>query len=364
MQKILEGLQEKQIIKSEDILVLREYIGRKYPDAKPRESAAILANAVHRVIDRHIQEFDEKYRFQIRMSLLKKVVHSNHFSIHAGDVFRTCLEIRNGSEEYDATLARWVSGQQAVPISREALRHFPRGPGRPVRETLKHKREVPGSKEGVQKIAAEWKTAIPSKAINIKLTKKNKAFLAASLIALCLMTLNPLKNILAVSFGSVASARTTVAAAGTALPEGLQYKDVDTAKLKAALIKRNSILADELYFSAILQAAREYNVNPLLLFAITGQEQAFVPRTDKNAAKIANNPFNVYYSWREYNTNISDSARIAADTVVSLSRNRPKEVDPLVWINRKYAEDSNWWVGVSQILRELQVEVGESSSLS
>lgn len=357
----MERLQAKQIIKSEDILTLREYIGRKYPDATPRETAAILANAVHRVIDRHIQEFDEKNRFQIRMSLLKKVVNSNHFSIHAGDVFRTCLEIRNGNEEYDATLARWVSGQQDVPISREALRHFSRGQGRPIREPLQHKWEVPGSIEGVEEKAAEWKTAIPSNVINIRLTKKYKAFLVASLMALCLLTFNPLKNMLAVSFGSMAPARTTVAAAGTVLPEELQYRAVDTAKLEAALEKRNSILADELYFPAILQAASEYNVNPLLLFAITGQEQAFVPRTDKNATKIANNPFNVYHSWTEYNTNISDSASIAANTVVSLSRNRPADVDPLVWINRKYAEDSKWWVGVSRIFRELQVEVGESS---
>lgn len=360
MQKILEGLQEKQIIKIEDILILREYIGRKYPDAKPRESAAILANAVHRVIDRHIQEFDEKDRFQIRMSLLKKVVHSNQFSIHAGDVFRTCLEIRNGNEEYDATLARWVSSRQAVPISREALQHFFRGQGRPIRDTLNHKRDlVQESIEGVEKKAAECKTAISSNVI--KLTKKNKAFLAASLIATCLLTFNPLKNMLVVSFGSMASAQTTVVDTGPVLPEELLYKDVDTARLKAALEKRNSILADELYFSAILQAASEYNVNPLLLFAITGQEQAFVPRTDKNAPQIANNPFNVYHSWTEYNTNIRDSARIAANTVVSLSRNRPVDVDPLVWINRKYAEDSKWWVGVSRIIRELQSEVGESS---
>lgn len=346
MQKILEGLQAKQIMKSEDILTLREYIGRKYPDAAPREAAAILANAVHRVIDSHIQEFDEKDRLQIRKSLLKKVVNSNHFSIHAGDVFRTCLEIRNGNEKYETTLARWVSGQQDAPISREALRHFSRGQGRPVREPLKHKREVPGG------------IALPSNVT--KLTKKNKTFLAASLIAISLLAFHPLKNMLSVSCGSVASARTTVAAAGAVLPEGLQYSDVDTDKLKASLEKRNSILAEELYLSAILQAARDYNVNPLLLFAITGQEQAFVPRTDKNAAKIANNPFNVYHSWTEYNTDISDSAGIAANTVVNLSRNRPEDVDPLVWINRKYAEDSKWSVGVSQIFRELQAEVGET----
>lgn len=399
MQKVLEGLKAKQIMKNEDFLVLREYIGQKYPDATPQERAAILANAVHSVIDRHIQDFNEKDRAQIRISLIKKAVSSNHFSIHAGDVFRTSLEIRNDSEEYTTTLAKWVSRQQNVPITRETLLRFSGEQHRYAGELLEHNRiPVPGRIEKVEaQAAAELKpaVAVPSNVIGIRrpvtgvcvrnafleklpvvvgriagiwrtvlgvqlAKKKRNQVLAASLIVMSMLTFQPLKNMLAVSFGSTASsAKKSIVAAGTILPEDLLYRTIDTGKLATALNKRKSILADEPYLSSILQAAREYNVNPLFLFAITGQEQAFVPRTDKDARRMANNPFNVYHSWMEYNTDILDSARIAAVTVTNLSQNRPETVNPVAWINRKYAEDNKWWMGVSQIFSELRREVEE-----
>jgi putative ABC transport system permease protein len=42
--------------------------------------------------------------------------------------------------------------------------------------------------------------------------------------------------------------------------------------LKNWLQARNSLFAEDLYFSAILEAAERNNLNPLLIFAITGQE--------------------------------------------------------------------------------------------
>jgi hypothetical protein len=98
------------------------------------------------------------------------------------------------------------------------------------------------------------------------------------------------------------------------------------------------------------------------LFAITGQEQQFVPRTGRNAIKIANNPFNVYHSWYEYNTNVSNSAKIAASTIINLSKGRPESVNPLCWINLRggiggYAEDANWWIGVSKIFKEIKSRI-------
>nr|WP_315990518.1 hypothetical protein [Desulforamulus aquiferis] len=135
----------------------------------------------------------------------------------------------------------------------------------------------------------------------------------------------------------------------TILPVDLFYRDIDPAKLESSLRKRNSVLAGEPYLSALIQAGEEFNVNPLFLIAITGQEQSFVPSTDKDARVIANNPFNVHHSWKKYNTNIRDSARIAAETVAVLSKDRPEDVHPVAWINRMYAEDTQWWIGVSRI---------------
>jgi putative ABC transport system permease protein len=86
-----------------------------------------------------------------------------------------------------------------------------------------------------------------------------------------------------------------------------------------------SLLADEPYFSEIIQAAQDSDIHPFLLFAITGQEQGYVPKDTKKAKQIANNPFNIYNSWDSYNTDIADSARIASKTILSISQDRPAD---------------------------------------
>ena len=141
------------------------------------------------------------------------------------------------------------------------------------------------------------------------------------------------------------------------LPKEYRYREVDAAKIKRWLASKNSYLSQDKYIQAIIMAARRYNLNPLLLFAIAGQEQSFVPQHKKFAQKMANNPFNVFGSWVDYNTDINDSAMIAAETIVNSSKKRPVYINALKWINRRYAEDKKWWVGVSDIFRKLQREI-------
>lgn len=141
----------------------------------------------------------------------------------------------------------------------------------------------------------------------------------------------------------------------------LNYIEINTDILKEFLSKRNSILTDEPYFSTIIDVSNQLNINPLLMFAILGQEQGFVPRSNVHAYKIANNPFNVFGSWRKYNTNIKDSSEIAARTLINLSLDKPQDEDIIKWINTRggrggYAEDENWWIGVKSIFEKLKNE--------
>jgi hypothetical protein len=136
-----------------------------------------------------------------------------------------------------------------------------------------------------------------------------------------------------------------------------KYELVDGVKLKQWLDKRDSMLAEEPYFTAILETSKKYDIHPVLMFAIVGQEQAFVPKSGSAAKKMANNPFNVYGSWEKYNTNIYDSSRLAANTIIESSRNRPAYMNTIRWINRRYAEDPNWWKGVSMIFAQIKREI-------
>jgi hypothetical protein len=141
------------------------------------------------------------------------------------------------------------------------------------------------------------------------------------------------------------------------LQNELRYEEVDGEKLKKWLEDKNSLLAEEPYFSAILDTSKQYDINPLLMFAIVGQEQAFVPKNYASAKKIANNPFNVYGSWEKYNTDIYDSSRLAADVIIKSSRNRPVYINTIRWINRRYAEDPNWWNGVSKLFTQMKKDI-------
>jgi len=141
------------------------------------------------------------------------------------------------------------------------------------------------------------------------------------------------------------------------LPDYLMYKNVNITNLKDFLNLKNSLLVEEPYFSTIISVSKDFNLNPLVMFAITGQEQSFVPKDDENAYMIANNPYNVFHSWKKYNTNIQDATSIAARTVVNLCKNRPSNIDAFTWVNRKYSEDKNWSKAIRSLFNQLEGNV-------
>jgi len=138
------------------------------------------------------------------------------------------------------------------------------------------------------------------------------------------------------------------------LPDYLKYRQINETGLRNYLVERNSLLSKEPYFSTIIECAKEFNLNPIILFSIAGHEQAFVPNDHDAAKKMVNNPYNVFKSWENYNTNLTDSSKIASRTIINLLKGKPKDEDPFKWINKKYAEDKNWWKGVRKIYYTLE----------
>ena len=82
-----------------------------------------------------------------------------------------------------------------------------------------------------------------------------------------------------------------------------------------------------------------------------------MPKDQKQAKQIANNPFNVFGSWESYNTTIEVSADIAAKTVKNISRRRPGDDHPIQWLNQTYAEDPEWWTGVTWLLNTMRQQI-------
>ncbi|PKM57936.1 MAG: hypothetical protein CVU98_03555 [Firmicutes bacterium HGW-Firmicutes-3] len=145
----------------------------------------------------------------------------------------------------------------------------------------------------------------------------------------------------------------------THLDARIQYKEIDKTALKAWLEARNAKISEDIYLENLIYVSELYGVNPLLLVAITGQEQNFVQKDHDFAELMINNPYNVYRSWQIYNTDFDEATRIASRTILTLSEDRPLDEDPVKWINRKYAEDTDWHLGVNAFLKELETVAGQ-----
>lgn len=310
---------------------IKTYIERKHPDFTSAQRAKVFANAVHRIIDQHLPDFGEELKVRLRQELLAKMGMEQRFTLLTGDILKACRELEL-EESGLAQLALWMDRHQ-LPVQAGGL------------EAEEVGAPLTGS---VRRSYRTWRAA-------------GIAVLMVALAAIAASSLQAEAPRSALALigeaGLSAMGPPSLASPAPVLPGDYAYHAMDQDKLKLWLAAKQSLLAEEPYFSAILAAAEEYNIHPLLLFAITGQEQGYVPKERKQSEKIANNPFNVYHSWKSYNTDIGDSARIASKTIISISKSRPADVHPIMWLNTKYAEDPNWWVGVNAIFEKMRRDI-------
>ena len=364
MISILDQLSQQEIINSKIIKQLKDSINGQFPHYTSKQKAQKLAGAIYELIERSLPNFSREVKKDVRNSIINRNLTVNSFTINSQDIFESILEIVT-AEELQKQLPEWL--QTKIDIEVESLEKY-------VSALIGNKA---GAKEEIaaaiqlnyQEVNSNGQFFTESITVPAELNQTdkqeiNKKFLTAALAAFFILV--PivygvekvyLANDEQKDVNVIENTAGTEVMPENALPDYLQYKQINQQALQVWLNKRNSILADEPYFTTIMEAANQHNLHPFLLFAITGQEQGFVPRSHQNAVKIANNPFNVFHSWNEYNTNILDSSQIAARTIVHLSEARPDNVDPIKWINRKYAEDPNWWIGVSTIFEKLEKEV-------
>ncbi|QED46892.1 hypothetical protein [Cytobacillus dafuensis] len=353
-----EQLIQIDVIDEEGINKIRERINVRYHTLNSKQKATIFARTIHDMIDRSLPNFSKETKRSIRMELMNKKLSTNYLSISANDIIESSIALASEAE-LKIELSQWM--QEKVEIDSNMAESYV--------DNLRKSRKKEESEQTLPSESAVRSTiqvddhvlSTTQNIIKSKLKKHKPYFLGATAIILILFGIivsieYPAQKNMDLAKGEADDLKGTATQERlqNELPPSLQYEEIDDRKLRDWLHGRNSLLADEPYFSTIIEVANEYNIHPLLLFAITGQEQGFVSRDHKDAEKIANNPFNVYYSWKDFNTNITESSQIAARTIVNLSKDRPADVDPIQWINRKYAEDENWWLGVSAIFKQLE----------
>lgn len=370
MTKVLENLKNHHIINAQNVSDLKNYINNKYPDDSAKHTATILANAIHRIIDENIIYFDNPIRNDIRHHLIENTIKKDTFSISAYEVFKVCSTLNIADTTYLDHLTTWLNHNQSLPVSQEEVLQLvntflePQLTPQLEPQLTPQNFATPLKKKWFSHLSNILQNVLKNELVSFALTA---TFVLTSplflyIIYLCFKPyVNPSKNM---THHTVVIHSTPVELVGQKekiahdLPIYLCYKRVNKESLKSWLRQKNSLLCEEPYFSSMINAAKDYNINPFLLFAIAGQEQGFVPKNKTHAKLMANNPFNVFESWQKYNTHIDDSSAIVARTIINLSKDCPEDEDVLKWINRKYADDPNWHQGVSQILTQLEKEVG------
>lgn len=334
-------------------------------------------------MDQQLPKFPQDVRISLRFALLANVEMNGVFRITTEDIWAECIKIQPQTPELLEPLRKWTEDQLAIPIPNEAFQQFIENVSKQdTQSTLSAlKGSIIAAKNETVATALDQQRLQGTSSLRSMRFPTVRSFRwnpwLLCVLILVVFAISPLYifiqdrvNLMRSSESEMKTARfveqfqpfvqpglftsiTPDLGIQNELPANMQYHTINEQALKDYLHSRNSLLTDEPYFDAIIETARDFNIHPLLMFAITGQEQGFVPRDRENAKEIANNPFNVYHSWREYNTTIEDSARIAAKTITNLIQDRPEHIHPLQWINRKYAEDPNWWIGVEKLFQTL-----------
>ncbi|GMA65673.1 hypothetical protein NZD89_28095 (plasmid) [Alicyclobacillus fastidiosus] len=146
----------------------------------------------------------------------------------------------------------------------------------------------------------------------------------------------------------------------------LAYQPVNAQLLYEYVHERGSIftLSD---IQTIISAAQKYDVSAVLLVAITGQELSFIPASEPDASEMEENPFDVEApgsggpgNWSTFHVSLQYSSDIAAGTVHNkLIFPPPAGESPIQWMDDPtnpygaYAQDTNWWVGVSDFFQSI-----------
>jgi len=376
-----------------DVGRIRNYVRKKYASLPGERRAEIVADAVRRAIERQLPAFEDSLRRGLTNALIRCVVLEERRPVAASDVIGEMLRLDWRDPGRLRAIRDWASARLGAELDEQLLASIFAAAAGDGAQAWNGLREAASARAGSAAGVAAGIGPTPAAPAGGQASgvvvpfpvrpdrsdgpgqpdrpeHRRFRFLYAALAGLLAVGMTAY-GLAAVNqdgetvpeapppvsgqvSGGDAPAPDTSLAEGNELPARLRWRPVDVEKLKAYLASRKSLLRHEPYFSAIMDAARAYDIHPLLLFAITGQEQGFVPEDHPQAETIANNPFNVYHSWQDFNTTTAHSAEIASRTIIRLSRDRPPEVDPVEWINREYAEDPLWHRGVNALFNSME----------
>ncbi|MBM7562589.1 hypothetical protein [Fusibacter tunisiensis] len=345
MLKTIEDLRNRKIISITEMIQIRNHIYQLNSHMPSNAKIQLFVNAVHKVIETHLSGIDFATQATIKDILLHKILVDQQSQLTRYDVFKTIFELELTPEIQLEMAKDWLKETAEFSIRSEELKNF-LDFFESVPKSINHRKPIRFMLAFATIIFVILLVSLKLRPPQSSTTTFEPNYSVLSLPANMYVTTidDPiLKSLYGNSFTYL-----------TFSPDPFSFQDFNYFNLKNYLkFQRNSKLSEPEYFNEVIRITRELDVDPLLIFAIAGHEQSFVPLEHRFADEIINNPYNVFQSWEKYNTNFSDSTRIASNTVKNRLKSLPNDASPLVWLNEIYAEDPNWHIGVGQIYKKL-----------
>ncbi|SDK91830.1 glucosaminidase domain-containing protein [Natronincola ferrireducens] len=331
---VLNTLKNKKIISQTDIENFKIYIYQKYEALEEEKREAILWNSISYVVKRDLSHLELPVHDSITHHFVEEILLNKKQDLFADEVFEALISSHEPSQHFFTSLTKWVNQHMDEPLHEDVLESY-YGKNQEEEAVAPNPKAIPWVLSSFIILMLAFPLInSPSTTINNSINPivsfEEEVLPLPSYVTLRFQ--NPNRN----------------------FPHYFFYRDIDEGNLKGYLKKRNSLLMDEPYFTYIVSTAKAFDLNPLLLFAIAGHEQAFIPKDHPNSDVMINNPFNVFGSWQAYNTTLEETAAITARTIYNSLGDLPPHVDPFYWLNRRYAEDPNWWQGVRAIFSMLE----------
>lgn len=335
-------LQEQKIFSQKDIEKFRKYINTKHSNLSEEKKQTILKNSIAYVLNKDLNELQIENVAYFIDFFVEETLLKDGEDLCANKILHTIITQATMTDTFLNNLTSWINKKIKIPLEKTFLENYI-----VIYNSSSEKYSIQSLRKNSLRNLLAW-------------------FLFCIVIITSLYTVFPLPTLSATKNHVVIKNESIIKDSLPAyvmqkykksnknFPDYLYYKDVNKENLKLYLKSKNSMLKNEPYFSQLFATAKDFNLNPFLLFALAGHEQGFVPNNHPYGDKIINNPFNVFGSWQKYNTNFKDSSEIAARTLLNSLSDLPLFIDPFFWINRQYAEDPYWWRGIRSIFWDLE----------
>lgn len=358
--KYVEELKQKKILTKEDIEKIRARITEIQPEHSQKQKADALAGAIKRRYYSSLEQFPEEKKAPIFKTLIENTAQRDFDSTSNYDVFQEYVKKSNMDDSDVFILKNWVNQRVQEKVEVEDLYQNPIVLEKllSVERQNRSRQRKSWWKENLSNLEVSW-----HRLLSYKISSRG---IKRYLVEICLLLLvifeilrlwlpifhevpieEPLQYTPQLSIEAMIQVNFQEELFTVSERRELEFYEYDEIAFKKYLENKNSLLVNSQYYDTIIYACRFANIDPLLLFAIIGQEQGFVPKDDENASLIINNPYNVFGSWQKYNTNLPDSTLIAIRTIQTSLKERQEGEPVFVAINRRYAEDELWNLGVS-----------------